>query len=87
MRLDSVGSFKIRAMGDEDPWPFYFRAIGIFSVAFFYSSLDELGMKGAPSVMVQGVVDLVESSLRPAGILPKFHNADRWEFRGNVSRC
>jgi len=33
------------------------------------------------------VVDLVESSLRPAGILPKFHNADRWEIRGNVSHC
>ena len=32
------------------------------------------------SVMVRGVVDLVESSLRPAGILPKFHNADFNKF-------
>ena len=35
-------------------------------------------MKRAFPLIVRGVVD-------PAGILPKFHNADRWEIRGNVS--
>lgn len=34
--LRSEPTVKIRAMGDSNPWPFYFRAIGNFLDCSFY---------------------------------------------------